>query len=472
MRRAKIVCTLGPASDSAEVIGQLVDAGMDVARLNFSHGTREDHQRTLDHVRSEARRRDRAVAVLQDLQGPKIRVGEMERGEAELVEGRELVITTSPTLGTADRVSTTYTLLPRDVKAKDTILLDDGLLRLEVLESTGTEVRTRIMVGGVLRSKKGMNLPGVATSIPALTEKDRIDLRFAIEAGVDYLALSFVRSAADVLEAKRLAVRPDGRRIPIIAKLEKPEAVQRLEEILNAADGLMVARGDLGVELGPEKVPVVQKEAIQATNAVGKIVITATEMLESMITNARPTRAEASDVANAVFDGTDALMLSGETARGKHPVLAVRTMATIIEEIEQNPRFQSHAVAPAPLDLAVSTNAIAQAAVVATNQLGVRTIAVYTESGGAARLLSEWRPNARIVAFTTRVEVYRSLALYWGVTPRLMPPATNFENFLSMIEADLKASGFARPGELVAITCGVPLGKGNSTNLLQLHKVS
>jgi pyruvate kinase len=472
MRRAKIICTLGPASQSAEVISALIEAGMDVARLNFSHGSYADHAHVLETVREQARRAGKSVAVLQDLQGPKIRVGEIAGGEVELVSGAELVITTTPVLGTAERVSTIYTRLPGDVKPGDTILLDDGLLRLEVIDSTSSDVRTRVIVGGTLRTKKGINLPGVAVSAPALTDKDRLDLKWGIEAGVDYMALSFVRSAADVLEAKRLAVRPDGRRIPVIAKLEKPEAVMRLEEILNACDGLMVARGDLGVELGPEKVPVIQKEAIQATNRLGKIVITATEMLESMITSARPTRAEASDVANAVLDGTDALMLSGETARGKHPVLVVKTMATIIEEIEQSPRFQTHAVTPSPLDLAVSTNAIAQAAVVATNQLGIKTIAVYTESGGAARLLSEWKPHANIVAYTTRVEVYRSLALYWGVTPRLMPPAIQFESFLSMIEADLKASGFSRPGEMVAITVGVPLGKGNSTNLLQLHKIS
>jgi pyruvate kinase len=471
MRRAKIVCTLGPASRDPTVIGQLIDEGMDVARLNFSHGSREDHARAAETVRAEARKRDRSVALLQDLQGPKIRVGRFSGGFAELEADRDFLITSREIVGSLHGVSTTYTNLAHDVHAGDVILLDDGLLQLEVTRVDGPDVWTRVVVGGILKDNKGINLPGVRVSAPALTEKDLADVAFGLDIGIDFMALSFVRDPEDVRVARRAATRSD-RRTPIIAKIEKPEAVERLEEIIDVSDGVMIARGDLGVELGPEKVPLVQKRAIDATNARGKVVITATQMLESMIMAPRPTRAEASDVANAVLDGSDALMLSGETASGRYPALAVRTMATIIREVETSARYRQLNDRPPGLDLAVTTNAIAHAAVIAARQLGLATIAVYTESGGMARLISEYRPEARVVAITPRVETYRRLALYWGVEPRLLPPAPGLESMLAIMEAELKSGGYARPGDMVVITLGIPLGAGESTNLLKLHRVS
>ncbi|MGZ3428474.1 MAG: pyruvate kinase, partial [Polyangia bacterium] len=393
MRRAKIVCTLGPASREPTFIGNLIDEGMNVARINFSHGDPEDHKAVIAAVRAEADKRGRAVAVLQDLQGPKIRVGRFVSGSTELEPGADFTLTTREVPGTDEIVSTTYTGLPGDVKPGDVLLLDDGLLSLEVIDKSATDVETRVLIGGTLKNNKGINLPGVKVSAPALTEKDRRDLALGMQIGVDFVALSFVRSPDDIDEAIALAKRPDGKRVPIIAKIEKPEAIERLEEIVDRADGIMVARGDLGVEMGAEKVPLIQKRAIELTNAKGKVVITATQMLESMISNARPTRAEASDVANAVLDGSDALMLSGETASGKYPLLAVRTMARIIEEIEDSARFKSRFDA-ATLDFATSANAIAKAAVVAARQMGATAIACITESGGVARLVSEYRPEA------------------------------------------------------------------------------
>jgi pyruvate kinase len=469
MRRAKIVCTLGPASCTPEVVGALIDAGMDVARLNFSHGDYDSHLANVKMVRAEAQRRGRAVAILQDLQGPKIRVGTFAKGFVELVPGAEMTITTRPVIGDEKIVSTVYKHLPKDVKPGDRILLDDGYMQVEVIAVDGDDVKTRVLEGGKLKDKKGMNLPGVRLSSPSLTEKDRADLAFGLRAGVDFIALSFVREPGDVLEARRLAT-VDDHSVPIIAKLEKPEAVERLDEIVEAADGMMVARGDLGVEMGPEKVPLIQKRVIEATNARGKVVITATQMLESMIENPRPTRAEASDVANACLDGTDALMLSGETASGKYPVAAVRTMARIIEEIESSAHFRSHLVAPA-LDFKNSTTAMAHAAAVAAQQMGLKVIANYTESGAAARLVSEYRPEATIVAMTTNETTYNRLALYWGVVPVLIGPAATTDEMIGRIDHVLTARGLARAGEQIVITMGVPIGAGESTNMMKIHRI-
>ncbi|MCA1664585.1 MAG: pyruvate kinase [Myxococcales bacterium] len=471
MRRAKIVCTLGPASREPTFIGNLIDEGMDVARINFSHGDPEDHKAVITAVRAEAEKRGRPVAVLQDLQGPKIRVGRFVTGSTELEPGADFTLTTREVPGTDTIVSTTYAGLPRDVKPGDVLLLDDGLLSLEVIESSDTDVETRVLIGGTLKNNKGINLPGVKVSAPALTEKDRRDLAFGMQLGVDFVALSFVRSPDDIDEAIALAKRPDGKRVPIIAKIEKPEAIERLEEIIDRADGIMVARGDLGVEMGAEKVPLIQKRAIELTNAKGKVVITATQMLESMITNARPTRAEASDVANAVLDGSDALMLSGETASGKYPLLAVRTMARIIEEIEDSARFKSRFDA-ATLDFATSANAIAKAAVVAARQMGATAIACVTESGGVARLVSEYRPEARLVAFSSQEDVYRRLALYWGVEPVKAEQSKSFDSLLVDIEKRLVAGRFAKGGDLVVLVVAVPIGAGISANTLHIHKIA
>jgi len=471
-RRAKIVCTLGPASRTAERIGALIDEGMDVARLNFSHGDHEVHAQTFRTVRAESERRGRPVGVLQDLQGPKIRVGRFAGGAVELEAGADFTLTTDEVLGDANRASTTYEALPRDVKPGDTILLDDGMIQLEVDRVEGREVQTRVVVGGRLSDHKGLNLPGVKVSAPALTDKDRIDLKFGLELGVDFVALSFVRSPEDVLEARRLAVTPDGRRVPVIAKIERPEAVARLDEIIDASEGIMVARGDLGVEMGNEKVPLLQKRCIEATNARGKLVIVATQMLESMIVSPRPTRAEASDIANAVLDGTDALMLSAETASGRYPLLAVRTMSQIIREIEASARFRETTVKLPLLDLQVSTAAVAHAAMVAAKQMRAPVIAAVSDSGGAARLLSEYRPEARIVAFSQRPEIRRQLALYWGVWPEPAPVSTTTDGMIDAIAAALKDKGYVAEGELAVITMAVPIGMGGSTNLMKIHRVA
>jgi pyruvate kinase len=470
MRRAKIVCTLGPASATPERIGELIDGGMDVARLNFSHGSHDDHARTLAIVRAEAEKRGRAVAALLDLQGPKIRVGKIEGGQALLEPGKELVITTdSSVIGDAHRVSTTYTELPRDVRPGDQILLDDGYIALGVTAVFDHEVKTVVVSGGVLKNNKGINLPGVDVSAPAVGPKDKADIAWGLAHNVDYVALSFVRRAEDVEIAKAL-LTADRVRIPVIAKIEKPQAVDRLDEIIEASDGIMVARGDLGVEMGPEKVPLIQKRIIERTNGRGKIVITATQMLESMITQPRPTRAEASDVANAVLDGTDALMLSGETASGAHPVEAVRTMARIIGEIEASAYYRQNIDLP-QIELTVSANAIARAAVMAARTLKVRTIAVVTESGGAARLISDYRPEAAIVALTTDEVTFRRLALYWGVTPVMIAPSVTTDEMTDQVEAVLASRGLSRSGESVVITMGVPVGSGASTNLLKVHVI-
>jgi pyruvate kinase len=470
LRRAKIVCTLGPASSSPERIGQLIDAGMDVARLNFSHGERDVHLKTLQTVRIEAEKRDRAVAILLDVQGPKIRVGRFADGQVELEAGQTFTITTDPSVvGDARRVSTTYPKLAHDVQAGTQILLDDGLLTLEVTEVREGDVVTVVKIGGLLKNNKGINLPDVAISAPSLTDKDRGDLAFGVRVGVDYVALSFVRAAEDVREARAL-VTANGLSIPIIAKIEKPQAVERLDEIINEADGIMVARGDLGVEMGPEKVPLIQKNIIDKTNGRGKIVITATQMLESMIHHTRPTRAEASDVANAVLDGTDALMLSGETAVGEYPLEAVRTMDRIIREVERSPRYRLNLETPS-IDMPVSANAIAHAAVIAARQMSIRNVLVVTDSGGAARLMSEYRPEAAILALTTNDVTYRRLALYWGVQPFFIPPASTIDELVDHVEDLLHERGLARPGEYVVLTASVPVGGGETTNTLRIHRV-
>lgn len=467
MRRAKIVCTLGPASKDPTFIGHLIDEGMNVARINFSHGDRSDHQATIAAVRREAEKRDRTVAILQDLQGPKIRVGRFESGSTELEPGADFTLTTRNVPGTDEIVSTTYQGLPHDVKPGDFLLLDDGLLSLEVIQVDGQDVHTRVAVGGTLKNNKGINLPGVKVSAPALTEKDRSDLEFGLDLGVDFMALSFVRSPEDVREAAKLCTR-NGRRVPIIAKIEKPEAIECLEDIIDAADGIMVARGDLGVEVGPEKVPLIQKRAIDETNARGKVVITATQMLESMITNPRPTRAEASDVANAVLDGSDALMLSGETASGKYPLLAVRTMARIIEEIEASSRYKTRFDA-ANLDFSFSANAIAKSAVVASRQMKAPLIVCVTESGGVARLVSEYRPEAQIVAITSQRDVYARLALYWGVEPVIASVPQNFSGMVECVEKIVLGRKLAKKGELAVVAVAVPFGAGLSANTLHIH---
>ena len=479
-RRAKIVCTLGPASRSEEVIGNLIDEGMNVARLNFSHGSVEDHQRTVDAVRSQAKQRGRAVAILQDLQGPKIRVGKIKPGTV-LETGTEFVLTTEDILGNSARASVTYEGLPRDVRPGNVLLLDDGLLQIEVLsvDEPKREVVTRVLLGGPLSNNKGINLPGVRVSAPSMPEKDRADLIVGQRLGVDFLALSFVRSAKDIHDARDaiLAARQDlpesqGRPMtPIIAKIEKPEAVECLEEIVEAADGIMIARGDLGVELGPEKVPLVQKAAIEMANARAKLVITATQMLESMTQNARPTRAEASDVANAVMDASDALMLSAETASGRYPLLAVRTMDRIIREVEQSERYFKLMRQLDWPKIRVTSNAVAHAAVVAARLVEAPVIVAVSDSGGAARLLSEYRSESLVVGMTSSEQVCNQLAAYWGILPMLAPQTDDEATMIRATLSLLRDRGLAQSGALVVLTMAIPFRSGLSTNTMQIHRV-
>lgn len=466
MRKAKIVCTLGPATDTLEKVEALIHAGMDVARLNFSHGTHRDHERRLNLVREASQRAGKPIAVLQDLQGPKIRTGRMQGGSIVLEEGAEVVITTEDVLGTPERFSTTYEGLPGDVRVGDEILLADGRLRLAVLRKTKrTEIKCKVLLGGTLGDNKGINLPGTKVSAPSLTEKDREDLEFGLAIGVDFVALSFVRSADDVRQVKRIV----GEGAPIIAKIEKPQAVADIDAIAEITDGIMVARGDLGVEMPLERVPLIQKMLIDRTNALGKVTIVATEMLESMIHAPRPTRAEVSDVANAILDGADAVMLSAETASGSHPVEAVRTMAAIVLDVERSQRFRSLK----PHNLARSDSfpsAVARACCAAAEQLGLNAIVACTQTGRSARLVSEHRPAGRIFGLTPLPETYRRMALYWGVTPTMIPPFHSPDEMLRTVSDALMRGGYAKKGDAVVISSGVP-NQPMSTNLMTIHRL-
>ncbi len=467
MRRAKIVCTLGPATDTAERIQALVEAGMDCARLNFSHGDHAQHIRTAKMVREVAAKAGRPVSLLADLSGPKMRVGRFPGGPIELIPGKPFIVTTRDVPGDAERVSVTYKPLTRDVKKGDAILLDDGLLKLVVERVDGDDVHTVVEVGGTLSNNKGLNLPGVALSAPALTEKDKVDVAAAVSTiGVDYIALSFVRSPDDVRECQALAGG-----LPVIAKIEKPEAVERLEEILDVADGAMVARGDLGVEVGSERVPLVQKRIIREVNWRGKLVITATQMLDSMIRNPRPTRAEAADVANAVLDGTDAVMLSGETASGAYPVEAVKMMDAIIRDVESEAvhGLDAGIADPKLLDKWDFVNAGARAAALLSFTLPLKAIVVITRDGRTAQVLSDYRPKAPILAITPQVAAANRLALCWGVIPRLDLPPEDLEETLRIATALVSRERLCEKGDAFALVVGWPPSSG--TNTVKLHRL-
>jgi pyruvate kinase len=477
MRCTKIVCTIGPASNSEEMLEKLMQAGMNVARLNFSHGTHDEHAAVIKRIRRISARLGQAVAILQDLQGPKIRTGALEGGEpVRLVDGAEVTITTRPVLGNAHIISTTYQRLPQDVKPGDRILLDDGLMELRVLSTSETDVRAQVVHGGLLKEHKGINLPGVDVSEPALTKKDRDDLRFGVMHDVDYVALSFVRRPEDILDAKELIGQlldeqgdSDKREagIPLIAKLEKPEAVARLDEILEVTDGVMVARGDLGVEMAPEKVPLIQKRIIAKCNELGLPVITATQMLESMITNPRPTRAEASDVANAILDGTDAVMLSAETATGAYPVEAVQMMARIALETEAEGSTARHA----QCQYLTQEHAVSHAARALAEETSVQAIVVFTRSGTSARLISKDRPRTPILAFTPSLHVYRQLALWWGVWPHMIKMMGTTEELITTVDHRLQADQLIARGEHIVIMGGLPVASKARTNFVKLHCV-
>lgn len=464
-RRAKIVCTLGPAVDSFDALLGLVAAGMDVARLNFSHGTAADHARVHAHVRRAADQLGRNVGVLADLQGPKIRLGTFADGSASWLPGEIVTITTEPAVGSSDRVSTTYADLPRDVVPGSRILVDDGNVALQVVAVDSPDVRCRVVEGGRVSDHKGMNLPGVRVSVPALTAKDQADLRFALHLPVDMVALSFVRSAADIGPVREV-MAAEGISVPILAKIEKPEAVTALAEVLDAFDGVMIARGDLGVEAPLEQVPLVQKRAVQLARERAKPGIVATQMLESMITHSRPTRAEASDVANAVLDGADALMLSAETGVGAYPVQAVATMARIITAAEADGLPEMRAMGDVPRTRAT---AIAAAAVQIAATLGARALVAFTSSGDTARRLARHRPVTPLLAFTPDPRIRSQSALTWGVDGHLVPMVTSTDEMVTQVDSAMLELGHGQPGDLVVIVGGSPVGLAGTTNFIRVH---
>jgi pyruvate kinase len=468
MRCAKIVATMGPATSTPETLRALIDAGMDVARLNLSHGTHEVHAETYRMVRDASDASGRGVGILVDLQGPKIRLGKFASGPVLLENGAEFIVTTEEVPGDAQMVSTTYQGLPGDVKPGDKVLVDDGRVALEVVRVDGPRVVTKVVEGGRVSDNKGFNLPGAAMSVPALSDKDRDDLRWALRIGADMIALSFVRSAGDIDDVHAIMAE-EGVRLPVLAKVEKPQAVENLEEIVAAFDGVMVARGDLGVELPLEMVPLVQKRAIQMCREAGKPVIVATQMLDSMITANRPTRAEASDVANAVLDGADALMLSGETSVGEHPALVIETMARIIEHIEDQALDQL----PPLKDSRFGSTArsLTRAAVQVAIDSGATHLIAFTETGMSARLVSRWRPPTRILAFTPNPRVRSQLSLVWGVETFLVPQVAHTDDMVVQVDKALLDIGRATIGEKVVIVAGVPPGVPGTTNGMRVHKI-
>ncbi len=467
-RKTKIVCTLGPASDSEQEIRNLIDAGADVFRLNFSHGTREEHARHIEIIRHLEEVTGRRFAIVQDLQGPKIRVGEID-GVMNLKNGEKVILTTESVKGRDGTIPVTYEGITNDVKAGDRILMDDGLLEIKAGSLSGKRIECEVVNGGPLTSHKGINLPGVSVSIPSLTEKDKDDLRFGVKSGVDFIALSFVRQVTDVLELRDLLTSLKGEQ-GIIAKIEKPEAVDEIEPIIEASDAIMVARGDLGVEVPIEEVPILQKSIIHKCNEYGKPVITATQMLDSMIREPRPTRAEATDVANAVFDGTDAVMLSGETSTGNFPVEAVKTMVSIVKMAESHLGLVERKLSYKTVrdDF---TDAIAEAACSLAKFVDASFIIPITNTGTTARALSKYRPQVPVFAITESVDVVRKLLLIWGVVPVEVESLSDTDAMLTQVSSILKSSGLASPGDTYVLTAGTPLLARGTTNTLRIERI-
>ncbi|MFC4767782.1 pyruvate kinase [Effusibacillus consociatus] len=472
MRRTKIVCTIGPASESVEVLTSIIQNGMNVARLNFSHGTYEEHAARIRNIRAASKAAGKTVAILLDIKGPKIRTGLIENDQVELKEGSSITLTTEEVLGTAERVSISYKGLPEDVEPGSRLLIDDGLIGLVVEKVEGTDILCRVTNGGLLKNRKGINAPGVRLRIPSVTEKDIADIKFGIEQGVDLIAASFVRKASDVLDVRRV-LEEGNADLDIIAKIEAEEALDKLDEILEVADGLMVARGDLGVEIPTEEVPLWQKIMIGKANRVGKPVITATQMLDSMERNPRPTRAEASDVANAIFDGTDAIMLSGETAAGKYPIQAVETMARIAERAEQALRENIVPAKKRPWDdNHTVTDALSQAVATISKDLKAKAIVTPTQSGHTARMVSKYRPESVIIAVTPSANVARRLCVSHGVYPVVVEETNTTDEMLEVSVEGALQSGLVTHGDLIVITAGVPVGQPGTTNLLKVHTIS
>jgi pyruvate kinase len=467
MRRAKIVCTLGPAVESPEKVRELIAAGMNMARLNLSHGGYDEHQNRLDRVREAAAEAGVPIAILVDLQGPKIRLARFKDGPHDLARGEIFTITTDDVDGTKDRVGTTYKGLPGDCKAGDRILIDDGKVTVEVVEVKGNDVVTKVIEPGAVSNNKGINLPGVAVSVPALSEKDMDDLRWGLKVGADFIALSFVRNADDIKDVHRI-MDEEGIRVPVIAKIEKPQAVDNLVSIVDAFDGIMVARGDLGVELPIEDVPLVQKRCVELARDAAKPVIVATQMLDSMITNSRPTRAEATDCANAVLDGADALMLSGETSVGEFAIEAVATMARIIQKTEEGGLER---IRPLKHEPRTKGGAITKAAVEVGAIVGAKFLVAFTQSGDSARRMSRLRSRIPILALTPDRGTYNRLALSWGVEPMITPVVSHTDEMVKQVDGLLLESKRTTIGDNVIIVAGSPPGIPGSTNAMRVHRM-
>jgi pyruvate kinase len=467
MHKVKIICTIGPASSSRKIIQKLVKAGMNVARLNFSHGTYEGHARAVEYIRTTARKFQSAVAILQDLRGLKIRVGNIKNGAVLIKKNSTFILNTGISEGNSSQVSVSYPQLGKDVNVGDRILMDDGMLQLKVIDKQKNKVITKVIEGGVLREKKGINLPGAKISSEVFTKKDRDDLSYGVKIGVDYVAMSFVRSGSDILKVKKW-LKKLNTDIPVIAKIERPQALENIDEIIEVSDGLMIARGDLGVEVSPEKVPLIQKNLIEKCNAGMKPVITATQMLESMTEHMSPTRAEAADVANAVLDGTDALMLSAETSIGKYPVESLKMMDRIVRytekfkpEIPVHEEIISHSFA----------QAIAESACMSAMDINAKVIVAFSRSGFTALLVSKFRPEMPIIGFTIQEEVRRRMSLYWGVDPHIMTLPEGTDKMISETEKILLKKRIVKKGDSLVIIATSPFALGGKTNIMKLHKV-
>ena len=470
-KKTKIVCTLGPASDSEEVLTQLVQNGLNVCRFNFSHGSHEEHKVRMDTAKKVREKLNLPIALLLDTKGPEIRTGNFADPEVLLEQGSQFIITMDEVLGTKEKCTVSYKGLINDVKVGDTILIDDGLVGLRITEIKDQDIICVVENSGIVKNHKGVNLPGVKINLPALTEKDISDIEFGIEQGIDFIAASFVRKASDVLAIREILENNNATHIQIISKIENQEGVENLDEILQVSDGLMVARGDLGVEVPTEEIPIIQKNMIKKCNELGKPVITATQMLDSMIRNPRPTRAEVTDVANAIYDGTDAIMLSGETAAGKYPVEAVKVMASIAKRIEETLDYEELLKA-SNLKGSTVTDAISYATCTTAVELNASAIVTSTSSGHTARMVSKFRPKTPIVAATDSEVTKRQLSLSWGVYTAKAPKASNTDEVVEYSIDVAKEAGYVNEGELVVITAGVPVGESGTTNLIKVHVIS
>jgi len=470
MKRTKIVCTIGPSSKSVAILKEMISSGMDVARLNFSHGSHNSHLKIINNIKRASKITGKTVAVLGDLQGPKIRTGLLKNKECLLKENSEITLTTESILGTEKIISTNYKNIVKDLKRGNSILLDDGMIQLKVKDIKGNNVLCKVIDGGLLKEHKGINLPGVDLSVSSLTEKDVEDLKFCLENDLEYIALSFVRKVEDVKKIKK-TISKFKKDTPVIAKLEKPEAVENLDEILDVSDGVMIARGDMGVEMELEKVPIIQKKIIERANECMIPVITATQMLESMTEHPRPTRAEASDVANAILDGTDAVMLSEETASGEYPVESVKVMSRIIETTEKEFSTQIVKRKVSPEKVLSFPDTVTDAAAYSAEAIGAKAIVAFTQSGFTALLISKSKPYIPVIAFTPNEKIKRKMSLYWGISPKIMPLIENTDDLIEKVDKLLLKERFVKRGDAIVIILGAPIYEKGTTNLMKLHRI-